>query len=89
MHGNPHLHTGLGIVTQGTRHMTAKQKRTEAFGVVLRVYRQERGLTQEQLSERVDVVRSYMCTLESGKKQPSLDMVLLLVPNCKSFGHNF
>jgi len=53
-------------------------KQADAFGVVLRAYRLERELTQEQLSERVDVVRSYICTLESGKKQPSLGMVLRL-----------
>ena len=53
-------------------------KQADAFGVILRAYRLERELTQEQLSERVDVVRSYICTLESGKKQPSLDMVLRL-----------
>jgi transcriptional regulator with XRE-family HTH domain len=58
--------------------MTAKLKHSDAFGIVLRVYRLERGLTQEQLSERVDVVRSYICTLESGKKQPNLNMVLRL-----------
>ena len=58
--------------------MTAKLKQADAFGVTLRTYRLEKGLTQEQLSERVDVVRSYICTLESGKKQPSLDMILRL-----------
>jgi transcriptional regulator with XRE-family HTH domain len=58
--------------------MTATLKQADAFGVILRTYRLERGLTQEQLSERVDVVRSFICTLESGKKQPSLNMVLRL-----------
>ena len=58
--------------------MTAKLKKPDAFGVTLRAYRLEKGLTQEQLSERVDVVRSYICTLENGKKQPSLDMMLRL-----------
>lgn len=42
------------------------------------MYRQEKGLTQEQLSERVDVVRSFICALENGKKQPSLDMIFRL-----------
>ncbi len=35
-------------------------------------------MTQEQLSERVDVVRSFICALENGKKQPSLDMIFRL-----------
>ncbi len=58
--------------------MVKKQKNSTAFGVVLRAYRLEKGLTQEQLSERVDVVHSFICSLESGKKQPSLQMVLKL-----------
>jgi len=58
--------------------MAEKQNHLDAFGVTLRKYRQEKGLTQEQLSERVDVVRSFICTLENGKRQPSLQMVLKL-----------
>ncbi|GFH63437.1 MAG: helix-turn-helix protein [Candidatus Desulfovibrio kirbyi] len=58
--------------------MAEKRNKSDAFGTVLRIYRQERNLMQEQLSERVDVVRSFICTLESGKKQPSLDMVFRL-----------
>ena len=58
--------------------MAEKQKNTDAFGVILRKYRHEKGLTQEQLSERVDVVRSYICTLEKGDRQPSLQMILRL-----------
>ena len=58
--------------------MTEKQKISSAFGAVLRLYRLEKGLTHEQLSELVDVVRSFICTLESGKKQPSLNMVFRL-----------
>jgi transcriptional regulator with XRE-family HTH domain len=58
--------------------MAEKQKTSDAFGVVLRAYRLERQLTQEQLSERVGVVHSFICSLESGKKQPSLKMVLRL-----------
>ncbi len=58
--------------------MAKEQKHSDAFGVILRAYRLERGLTQEQLSERVDVVHSFICSLENGKKQPSLQMVLKL-----------
>lgn len=57
--------------------MAEKQKQ-DAFGIVLRIYRQEKGLTQEQLGERVDVVRSFICSLENGHRQPSLQMVLKL-----------
>lgn len=58
--------------------MAEKQKISNAFGVVLRAYRQDRGLTQEQLSERVGVVHSFIHSMESGKKQPSLQMVFKL-----------
>ena len=58
--------------------MVEKQKSQHAFGIVLRICRQEKGLTQEQLSEWVDVVRSFICSLENGKRQPSLQMVLKL-----------
>lgn len=58
--------------------MAVKRKNSDAFGIVLRAYRLEKGLTQEELSERVDVVRSFICSLESGKKQPSFEMVLRL-----------
>ena len=58
--------------------MAEKQKYSDAFGIVLRACRQNRGLTLEQLSERVGVVHSFIHSLESGKKQPSLQMVLKL-----------
>ncbi|MDR3319874.1 MAG: helix-turn-helix domain-containing protein [Desulfovibrio sp.] len=58
--------------------MAEKKKHSDAFGAVLSIYRLEKGLAQEQLSERVDVVLSFICTLESGKKQPSLNMILRL-----------
>ena len=58
--------------------MAEKHKIVGEFGTVLRTYRLARGMTQEQLSEQLDIVRSYICTLESGKKQPSLTMIFRL-----------
>ncbi|MDR3176848.1 MAG: helix-turn-helix domain-containing protein [Desulfovibrio sp.] len=58
--------------------MAEKQKISDAFGTVLRTYRLEKGMTQEQLSEQVEAVRSHICMLESGKNQPSLTMVFRL-----------
>ena len=58
--------------------MSSKIKQEYAFGVALRHHRREKGFTQYQLSLRVDVVPSYICTLESGKKQPNLYMILRL-----------
>lgn len=58
--------------------MAKEQNHPDAFGVILRSYRLEKGLTQEQLSEMVGVVHSFICSLESGRKQPSLQMILKL-----------
>lgn len=58
--------------------MGKEQNHSDAFGAVLRAHRLERELTLEQLSERVGVVHSFIHSLESGKKQPSLQMVLKL-----------
>ncbi len=58
--------------------MAEKQKNSDAFGIVLRIYRQEKGLTQEQLGERVGVVRSFICSLENGNRLPSMLMILKL-----------
>jgi transcriptional regulator with XRE-family HTH domain len=58
--------------------MAEKHKISDTFGTVLRAYRLEKGMTQEQLSEQLGIVRSYVCTLESGKRQPSLTMLFRL-----------
>lgn len=55
-----------------------RQKKNPYFGEILRSYRLDRQLTQEQLSERVDVLRSFISSLEHGSRQPSLDMILRL-----------
>ena len=55
-----------------------REKKSPYFGEILRAYRLEKQLTQEQLSERVDVLRSFISSLENGTRQPSLDMVLRL-----------
>ncbi len=54
------------------------KKKSDAFGPVLRRMRQEKQLTQEQLSERVGVAAPYISMLESGHKYPNLEMLFLL-----------
>ena len=44
----------------------------------MRAYRLAKGMTQEQLSEQAESVRSHICMLESGKNQPSLPMIFRL-----------
>jgi transcriptional regulator with XRE-family HTH domain len=47
----------------------------EAFGQILRSIRNERGLSQEQLSFKSGHHRTYISLLERGKKSPSLDTI--------------
>ena len=58
--------------------MTVTRQNNKLFGEVLRAYRLEKQLTQEQLSERVDVIRPFISALENGTRQPSLAMILRL-----------
>ncbi len=51
------------------------KKKSDAFGPVLRQMRQEKGLTQEKLSEVLGVAAPYVSMLESGHKYPNLEML--------------
>ena len=51
------------------------KKKSDALGPVLRQMRQERGLTQERLSEVLGVAAPYVSMLESGHKYPNLEML--------------
>lgn len=55
-----------------------REKKNPYFGEILRAYRLEKQLTQEQLSERVDVLRSFVSSLENGTRQPSFEMIFRL-----------
>jgi transcriptional regulator with XRE-family HTH domain len=52
-------------------------------GEELRKAREAAGLTQEELSSKARVDRSYISQLERGLKSPTLDMLLRL---CKALG---
>jgi transcriptional regulator with XRE-family HTH domain len=58
--------------------MAVKRQHNKLFGEVLRARRLEKQLSQEQLSERVDVIRAFISALENGTRQPSLAMILRL-----------
>lgn len=48
---------------------------SEIFGRNVRLARTQKGWTQEQLAFEADVKRSYISEIESGKRNPSLDVV--------------
>ena len=54
---------------------TRTRQLSEAFGVVIRLRRIERRLTQERLSSRAKLNRTYVSDLERGLKSPTLEVV--------------
>jgi transcriptional regulator with XRE-family HTH domain len=54
--------------------MTAAQR----FGANLARAREKRGLSQSQLARAVDVVDTYISRIETGRAQPSFDLILAL-----------
>jgi DNA-binding XRE family transcriptional regulator len=50
--------------------------RQRAFGDRVRARRDELGLTQEALAHRAGLNRTYVATLESGERNPSLDTIV-------------
>lgn len=60
-------------MAMGYRH---NMKKYPSFGPVLRRLRFEKGLSQEELAERMDMAsHSHISRLESGRKQPTLEML--------------
>jgi Predicted transcriptional regulators len=57
--------------------MKVRQK-TDAIGFVLREIRNEKGLSQEEVGERIQADRAYIAYLETGRRYPSVDMLIAL-----------
>lgn len=55
----------------------------EIFAFNLRKYRQEQGLTQEQLALKSGVASEYISRLEVGKRNPTLAIVAKLATTLK------
>jgi len=51
---------------------------SEAFGLILRQARQDKGLTQEKLAELGGLHRTYISLLERGQRTPTLDVLFRL-----------
>lgn len=50
----------------------------QAFGKTVAALRVQRGLSQEQLAEAIDASNVYICLLETGQRQPSLNAAILI-----------
>lgn len=48
------------------------------FGKILKILREERNLSQEQLANKSTLDRTYISLLERGLRQPTLNTVFLL-----------
>lgn len=51
---------------------------SEAFGLILRQVRQDKGLTQQRLGELAGLHRTYVSLLERGRRTPTLDVLFRL-----------
>ena len=50
----------------------------QAFGKTIAEERVRKGLSQEQLAEAIDATNVYICLLETGQRQPSLNATILI-----------
>lgn len=48
-------------------------------GSVIRVYRKERGMTQNELSEKIELTTRQLMSIENGKSYPKFDTLCRLV----------
>jgi transcriptional regulator with XRE-family HTH domain len=62
-----------------------KKKRSEAvqFGEVVRRWREERGLTQDELAERAGISGTYVGFIERGDSVPTLTVILQIAEALK------
>jgi transcriptional regulator with XRE-family HTH domain len=63
-------------VNAGADYQASAHRR--AFGKRLKQLRSEHGWTQEQLAEHAGVHRSYLASLETGARNPTLDLMVKL-----------
>lgn len=56
--------------------MKTVRKKLPEVGLAIRHFRQDAGLSQDGLADRMDVSSSYISMLESGKRYPSIEMLI-------------
>ena len=54
----------------------ARMRKKPDAGLAIRHFRQGAGLSQDGLADRLDVRPSYVSMLESGKRYPSIEMLI-------------
>jgi len=52
-----------------------KKALSNEFGAALRRIRNDKGMTQDALAEKLEINSPYISRLESGQKHPSLEMI--------------
>jgi transcriptional regulator with XRE-family HTH domain len=60
-----------------------RTRRQVEFGDRVRQRRHELGWSQEQLALKADINRTYIASLESGRRNPSLDLIARLAAALK------
>ena len=56
--------------------MKTTRKKLSGVGVTIREFRQNAGLSQDALADRMDMSTPYISMLESGKRYPSIEMLI-------------
>ena len=56
--------------------MKTTRKKLPGVGVTIRTFRQDAGFSQDDLADRMDVSTPYISMLESGKRYPSIEMLV-------------
>ena len=54
------------------------QRLPQAFGKIIAEERARKNLSQEQLAEAIEATNVYICLLETGQRQPSLNATILI-----------
>jgi transcriptional regulator with XRE-family HTH domain len=65
------------VATTSTK-TPSKEKIQVGFGAALRLFREERGLTQERLAEKADLHTNYVSSVERGERNLSLHNIVRL-----------
>ena len=56
--------------------MKTTRKKLVGVSVAIREFRQQAGLSQDELADRMDMSTPYISMLESGKRYPSIEMLI-------------